>query len=166
MKDKPTIIRLRTTIGYGSKHQGTHGIHGTRKFGVYHAANFFKRIWLAALKPDDTEQLKAKLGFDPKATFQVSQKAYDAYSNIAKRGAKLEQEWNSLFSSYGQKYPKEYAELSRRIRGDLPDGWEMTLPNYKPSDPATASRKLSELVLTAISPYLPDLMGECFISYH
>ncbi|KAF8514027.1 transketolase [Gautieria morchelliformis] len=139
--DKPTIIRLRTIIGFGSKHQGTHGIHGS------------------PLKPDDTEQLKAKFGFDPKATFHVPQKTYDVYSDIARRGAKLEQEWSSHLHSYGQTYPREYAELTRRINGDLPDGWENHLPVYKPSDAATASRKLSEVALTAISPYIPDLMG-------
>jgi Transketolase, thiamine diphosphate binding domain len=121
---------------------------------------------LAALKPDDTEQLKAKFGFDPKATFQVPQKTYDVYSDIARRGAKLEQEWDSRLHSYGQKYAKEYAELTRRVKGDLPDGWENHLPIYKPSDAATASRKLSEVTLTAISPYIPDLMGGYLLRCH
>ncbi|KAF8502560.1 transketolase [Hysterangium stoloniferum] len=139
--DKPSIIRLRTIIGFGSKQQGTHGIHGS------------------PLKPDDTEQLKAKFGFDPKATFQVPQKTYGVYSEIAKRGAKLQQDWDALLALYGQKYPVEHAELTRRIKGDLPNGWEKSLPIYKPGDAATASRKLSEIVLTAISPALPELMG-------
>ena len=61
--------------------------------------------------------------------------------------------------AYGQKYPNEHAELVRRIAGKLPEGWEKKLPIYKPSDPAVASRKLSEIVLTAIIPSLPDLIG-------
>jgi len=105
------------------------------------------------------EQLKAKFGFDPKATFEVPQKTYDVYAGAAKKGAQLEAEWNTLFAKYAEKYPAEHAELTRRINGELPDGWEKKLPIYKPSDPATASRKLSEIVLTAISPVLPDLMG-------
>ncbi|KAF8575557.1 putative transketolase [Ramaria rubella] len=141
VKDRPTIIRLRTIIGFGSKQQGTHGIHGS------------------PLKPDDTEQLKAKFGFDPKATFHVPQKTYDIYADIAKRGAKIEQEWDSLLSLYGKRYPEEHAVLTRRIKGDLPDGWEKALPIYKPGDAPTASRKLSELVLTAVTPVLPDLLG-------
>ncbi|GJJ12441.1 hypothetical protein Clacol_006683 [Clathrus columnatus] len=141
VKDKPTIIRLRTIIGYGSKQQGTHGIHGS------------------PLKPDDTEQMKAKFGFDPKGTFQVPEATYAFYADVAKRGVKSESEWEALLASYETKYPREHAELTRRIRGELPNGWEKTLPVYKPSDAATASRKLSEIVLTKISTVLPDLLG-------
>ncbi|KAF8964023.1 transketolase [Flammula alnicola] len=140
-KNKPTIIRLRTTIGYGSKQQGTHGVHGS------------------PLKPDDIVALKTKFGFAPDQKFQVPQETYDFYSEFGKRGAALEAEWNSLLAAYGQKYPNEHAELTRRISGKLPEGWEKNLPVYKPTDPAQASRKLSEIVLTAIIPSLPDLLG-------
>ncbi|PSR88894.1 hypothetical protein PHLCEN_2v5043 [Hermanssonia centrifuga] len=140
-KNKPTIIRLRTTIGYGSKQQGTHGVHG------------------APLKADDIQALKTKFGFPPNEAFHIPKETYEVYGATATRGAKLEKEWDALLASYGQKYPKEHAELTRRISGKLPDGWEKSLPVYKPSDAAQASRKLSELVLTAITPVLPDLMG-------
>jgi transketolase len=140
-KSKPTIICLRTTIGFGSKQQGTHGIHGS------------------PLKADDIRTLKTKFGFQPDQNFFVPKETYETYAAIAKRGASLESEWNTLLSSYGKKYPNEHAELTRRIAGKLPDGWEKTLPVYKPSDAAQASRKLSEIVLTAITPALPDLLG-------
>uniref|UniRef100_A0A0W0FU13 transketolase n=1 Tax=Moniliophthora roreri TaxID=221103 RepID=A0A0W0FU13_MONRR len=140
-KNKPTIIRLKTIIGFGSKQQGTHGVHGS------------------PLKPDDIAQLKTKFGLPADQHFYVPQATYDAYSAVAKRGASLESDWNNLFSSYGQRYPREHAELVRRIAGELPNGWEKTLPVYKPSDPAQASRKLSEIVLTSIIPGLPELIG-------
>jgi len=68
------------------------------------------------------------------------------------------------------KYPKEHAELTHCIKGDLPEGWEKSLPVYKPSDPTIASHKLSDISLTAVSPVLPDLLRrlgrcECFISF-
>ncbi|KAF9448358.1 transketolase [Macrolepiota fuliginosa MF-IS2] len=138
---KPTIIRLKTTIGYGSKAQGTHGVHG------------------APLKADDIVQLKAKFGFPTDQTFYVPQEVRDAYAEIAKRGAALEAEWNAKLAAYGEKYPKEHAEFVRRIEGRLPEGWEQSLPVYKPADAAQASRKLSEIVLTAITPVLPELLG-------
>ncbi|KAG5353344.1 Transketolase [Termitomyces sp. T112] len=139
---KPTIIRLRTTIGYGSKQQGTHGVHG------------------APLKADDVAALKTKFNFAPDQTFQVPQATYDFYAaEFGKRGAELEAKWNADLTTYGQKYPAEHAELTRRIAGELPAGWESNLPVYKPSDPAVASRKLSEIVLTAITPALPELLG-------
>ncbi|KAG6896110.1 hypothetical protein C0992_010251 [Termitomyces sp. T32_za158] len=138
---KPTIIRLKTTIGYGSKQQGTHGVHG------------------APLKADDVAALKTKFNFAPDQTFQVPQATYEFYSEFGKRGAELEAKWNADLVAYGQKYPTEHAELTRRIAGELPTNWEKSLPVYKPSDPAVASRKLSEIVLTAIAPALPELMG-------
>ncbi|KAK0197325.1 transketolase [Armillaria mellea] len=140
-KSKPTIIKLKTTIGFGSKVQGTHGVHGS------------------PLKADDIVSLKAKFGFPSDQTFHVPQETYFAYEEIAKRGAALQQQWNSALASYSQQYPKEYAELTRRISGKLPEGWEKNLPVYKPTDAAQASRKLSEIVLTAITPSLPDLLG-------
>ncbi|KAK0503033.1 transketolase [Armillaria luteobubalina] len=140
-KNKPTIIKLKTTIGFGSKVQGTHGVHGS------------------PLKADDIVSLKTKFGFPSDQTFHVPQETYFAYEEIAKRGATLQQKWNSALASYGQQYTKEYAELTRRISGKLPEGWAKNLPVYKPTDAAQASRKLSEIVLTAITPSLPDLLG-------
>jgi len=115
--------------------------------------------FLLALKADDIRTLKTKFGFQPDLNFFVPKETYETYAAIAKRGASLESEWNALLSSYGKKYPNEHAELTSRIAGKLPDGWEKTLPVYKPSDAAQASRKLSEIVLTAITPALPDLLG-------
>jgi len=103
--------------------------------------------------------LKSKFGFQSDQHFVVPQETYDTYAAVAKRGASLEAEWNTLLSSYGRQHQNEHAELTRRITGNLPSGWEKTLPVYKVSDAAQASRKLSELVLTAISPVLPDLLG-------
>jgi transketolase len=139
--NRPTIICLKTTIGFGSKVQGTHGVHGS------------------PLKADDIEALKTKFGFNPAEKFAVPQQTYDAYAQIAKRGADLEAKWEALLGSYARKFPKEHSELTRRISGKLPEKWETTLPVYKPSDAAQASRKLSEIVLTAISDVLPDLLG-------
>ncbi|KAF8448046.1 transketolase [Boletus edulis BED1] len=140
-KSKPTLIRLRTTIGYGSKLQGTHGVHGS------------------PLKADDIQSLKSKFNFPSDQSFYVPSETYAAYRAIASRGAELEAAWTTLLGKYGEAYPKESAELTRRIAGKLPEGWEKSLPVYKPSDPAQASRKLSEIVLTAMTPKFPDLLG-------
>ncbi len=112
-----------------------------------------------ALKVDDIVALKTKVGFDPSTTFYVPDEVYSTWAMVGERGSKLETEWNSLLDSYGKAFPKEHAELTRRISGKLPDGWEKSLPTYKATDPAQASRKLSEIVLTAITPALPDLLG-------
>lgn len=111
------------------------------------------------MKADDIQAFKSKYGLPADQSFYVPQSTYDAYAEIGKRGAAQETKWTSLFSEYGRKYPKEHAELSRRIAGELPENWEKSLPVYKMTDAAQASRKLSEIVLTSLAPVLPELLG-------
>jgi len=64
-----------------------------------------------------------------------------------------------LFESYGKEFSKEHADLKRRLTKDLPEGWQKALPTYSASDPAIASRKLSETVLEKIHDVIPELMS-------
>ena len=141
VKDKPSMIRLTTTIGFGSKLQGTGGVHGN------------------PLKADDCEAVKQKFGFDAKETFVVPQKVYDMYHEKASQGAAAEEKWNQLFEKYGQQHKTEHGELTRRMSGKLQEGWEQKLPTYKPTDAAVASRKLSEAVLEAVHEVIPEMIG-------
>jgi transketolase len=141
VKDKPSLIKLKTTIGYGSLQQGTHGVHGS------------------PLKTDDIKQLKEKFGFNPDQSFVVPQEVYDLYGKHSSDGAALEEQWNQLLSKYAESFPTEHADLTRRLRGELPEGWEKSLPVYTPADAAVASRKLSETVLTKIFNVVPELFG-------
>ncbi|KAF2716956.1 transketolase [Polychaeton citri CBS 116435] len=141
VKDKPSMIRLTTTIGFGSKLQGTGGVHGN------------------PLKADDCEQVKSKFGFDPKQSFVVPQEVYDLYAKNGAEGAALEEEWNKLLEKYSGEHKELGADLKRRLSGKLPDGWQEKLPVYKTSDPAIASRKLSESVLEAIHDVIPELIS-------
>lgn len=140
-KDKPSVIRLRTTIGFGSKLQGTGGVHGN------------------PLKADDCKQVKSKFGFDPEKSFDVPQEVYDLYGKTASKGAKAEEEWNQLFEKYGKEHKELHDDLLRRLTGKLPEGWQTKLPTYKPTDGAIASRKLSESVLEAIHDAVPELIS-------
>ncbi|KAK0735543.1 Transketolase, thiamine diphosphate binding domain-containing protein [Apiosordaria backusii] len=141
VKDKPTLIQLKTIIGFGSKQQGTHGVHG------------------APLKPDDIKQLKEKFGFDPEKSFDVLPEVYDHCRKVSAAGAAAEEEWNKLFAKYSDEYKGEAADLVRRQKGDLPEGWEKNLPVYTPADAAVASRKLSEIVINKIFDAVPELVG-------
>ena len=116
VKDKPSVIKLTTTIGFGSQLQGTGGVHGN------------------PLKADDIKHVKTQFGFDPEKTFDVPQEVYDLYHKTASNGAAAEQEWNKLFEKYQSEYKKEGADLKRRLTGKLPEGWQESLPTYKPSD--------------------------------
>lgn len=86
-------------------------------------------------------------------------KVYELYAARAAHGAAAEAEWNALFAKYSQEYPKEAAELTRRLSGGLPEGWKDALPRFTPADPAVATRKLSEGVLTALADVIPELLG-------
>ncbi|KAI9664886.1 MAG: Transketolase [Bathelium mastoideum] len=141
VKDKPSVIKLTTTIGFGSKLQGTGGVHGN------------------PLKEDDCKQVKQKFGFDPEKSFVVPQQVYDLYNKTAAAGAAAEQEWNQLFEKYGQQHKAEHAELKRRLNGLLAEGWQNSLPTYKPTDKPNATRKLSESVLEAIHNAVPELVS-------
>ncbi|TVY31213.1 putative transketolase [Lachnellula hyalina] len=141
VKNKPSLIKLRTTIGFGSLAQGTGGVHGS------------------ALKAPDIKQLKEKFGFDTEKTFVVPQEVYDLYHKHGAEGAAKEQEWTQLLEKYTQSHKVEAADLKRRLAGQLPEGWEKNLPVYSPADSAVASRKLSEIVLQKIHAAIPELVG-------
>ncbi|KAH8911046.1 transketolase [Coniochaeta sp. PMI_546] len=141
VKDKPSLIKLRTIIGFGSLKQGTHGVHGS------------------PLKADDIKQLKEKFGFNPEQSFVVPQEVYDLCHKHSAEGAAAEEEWNKLFAKYAEQYKEEHDDLLRRLKGELPEGWEKNLPVYTPNDPAVASRKLSETVLGKLINILPELIG-------
>lgn len=138
---KPSIIKLNTTIGFGSTQQGTHSVHGS------------------PLKADDIKQVKEKFGFSPKENFVIPANVYDTYRDIASTGVAAEEEWNKLLVEYGKKHKSEYDDLVRRQSGDLPEGWEKVLPTYTPSDSAFASRRLSEIILNKLADVIPELMG-------
>ncbi|KAJ5729164.1 Transketolase C-terminal/Pyruvate-ferredoxin oxidoreductase domain II [Penicillium malachiteum] len=139
--DKPSVIKLTTTIGFGSKLAGTGGVHGN------------------PLKADDAQHVKQLFGFDPNQSFVVPQQVYDLYNQHAAEGAAKEQVWDQLFQKYQEAFPKEGADLARRLAGKLPEGWEKSLPTYTSSDPAVASRKLSEAVLEKIHDVIPELLS-------
>ncbi|EHY59370.1 Transketolase [Exophiala dermatitidis] len=141
VKDKPSMIKLTTTIGFGSKLQGTGGVHGN------------------PLKADDAKQVKAKFGFNPEESFVVPQEVYDLYQKHSAEGAAAEQAWNDRFKKYSNEYKDLAADFSRRLTRKLPEGWEKKLPVYKPTDAAVASRKLSEKVLEEIHSVIPELLS-------
>ena len=141
-KDKPTLIKMTTTIGFGSLNAGSHSVHGS------------------PLKPDDVQQLKTTLGFDKDQSFVVPQEVYDFYhKKIIQPSQELNAAWDKTLQEYTAKYPDLGSEVSRRISGALPQGWESALPLYTPKDSAVATRKLSEIVLQNIQGTLPEMIG-------
>ena len=132
---------MHTTIGFGSKKQGTEKVHGE------------------ALGDEDLKHVKTALGFKPDEFFTVPDVTYSLYKEAAKRGAEREQQWNELWSKYKQQHPKEAAEIQARFDHTLPNGWKDKLPKWKPADKPDATRNTSGAVLNALADELPAIMG-------
>lgn len=139
--DKPSIIKIKTTIGFAAKLQGTEKVHG------------------APLGAEEIAAVKKKLGFDPEKSFFIPDAAKKMYAGLKDKGLQLESEWNQLLQKYTSQYPQMAAELQRRSEGKFPANWKDNFPKFTPSDAAVATRKSSENVLNAIAEGLPELMG-------
>ncbi|EDY37131.1 transketolase [Cyanobium sp. PCC 7001] len=139
--DRPSMIKVTTTIGYGSPNKAnTAGVHG------------------AALGADEAELTRKALEWSYGA-FEVPQEAYDHWRQAISRGEAAEAEWNTVLASYRNQYPAEAAEFERMLRGELPQGWDADLPSYTPADKGLATRQHSYNCLNAIGPKLPELIG-------
>jgi transketolase len=139
--DKPTLIKIRTTIGFGSPNRaGTAGVHG------------------AALGADEMKLTRDNLGWTHEP-FVVPEDALAHFRKAVTRGAASEAEWNGVLATYKSKYPAEAAEFERMLSGQLPTGWEKSLPAYAPEDKALATRQTSEKTLNAIGNAVPELIG-------
>eukprot|EP01040_Poterioochromonas_malhamensis_P009495 gene9495-10311_t len=139
---RPSLIKIRTVIGFGSTKAGTGGVHGS------------------PLGAKDLAQAKEKFGFDPTQSFVVPQKAYDYYQSKINHGKELVSQWNELLQSYAQHYPDLAKELNRRIAGQLPENWKNLLPKYSHTDTkAVATRSRSEEVINALAATVQELVG-------
>eukprot|EP00004_Rigifila_ramosa_P026195 TRINITY_DN804_c0_g1_i1.p1 TRINITY_DN804_c0_g1~~TRINITY_DN804_c0_g1_i1.p1 ORF type:complete len:680 (+),score=137.38 TRINITY_DN804_c0_g1_i1:1-2040(+) len=139
--DKPSLIKVKTVIGFGSKKQGTEKTHG------------------APLGAEDVAHVKKSFGFNPAESFVVPEPVSQLYRSAVTRGQALEQEWQALFAKYTAAFPDDAKLLTRLMSNALPPNWEDVLPKYTAADPAKATRQLSEICLNKLAEVLPELMG-------
>ncbi len=139
--DRPSLIRVRTTIGYGAPNKADSSkAHGS------------------PLGADEVAGTRKNLGWEHEP-FVVPEDALNRFRKAVDRGAEWEKEWNQKWETYKSKYPEEAAELDRRIHRRLPEGWDKCLPTFTPDDKAAATRASSGKVLNAIAEVLPELIG-------
>jgi len=139
--DRPSLIIVRTHIGYGSPNkQDKPSAHG------------------APLGEDEVKLTKQNLGWPSLEPFFVPDEALAQWRTAKERGAKVEAEWAKKYAAYRQAHPDLAKELERRLEGRLPEGWDAALPVFTPKD-AQATRAASGKVLGAIAPKLPELIG-------
>lgn len=141
--DKPSIIKIRTAIGYGSPgKEGTAGAHG------------------APLGVDDLAGAKAYYGLDPSKSFQIDDDVKAVYSQSSQKGQAKRNEWMTMFAEYAATHPDKANELKRRFAHQLPDGVLDKLPTFQYGvDKDLATRKYSEKCLNTLADALPEIMG-------
>ncbi len=138
--DKPTLIAVRTVIGYGSPHkQGTSGAHGS------------------PLGAEEVRLTKEFYGWPQDKPFYIPDEALRHYREAVERGAGYEAEWQACFRAWQAAYPDLAVEWERAQSGQLPAGWDANIPAFP--DKPVATRSASGTVLNAIAQHIPTMIG-------
>ncbi|WP_442599635.1 transketolase [Neobacillus sp. D3-1R] len=140
--DRPTLIEVKTIIGYGSPNRaGTSDVHGS------------------PLGADELKLTKEAYKWTFEEDFHVSQDVYNNFKKlVAEKGQQKENEWNELFNQYKQEYPELGAQLEAAIKNELPAGWDKDIPVYNEGK-SLASRASSAEVINGIAKNLPTFFG-------
>lgn len=140
--DQPTLIEIKTVIGYGSPNKsGKSAAHG------------------APLGEEERKRTKEAYKWTFEEDFCVPEEVYDNFKKcIVDNGAKKEQEWNELFAQYEQAYSELAAQFTQAVSGELPTGWDQDIPVYEEGT-SLASRASSAEVLNAIAKNVPTFLG-------
>ena len=138
---RPTLILVRTHLGYGSPKQDSFKAHGS------------------PLGADDVAATKAKLGWPASPDFLVPEAASRRFLAAQTAGEKAEGEWNLRMTAYAKAFPELSKELESRLRGELPAGWDADMPSFPADDKGLSTRVAGKQILAAIGKKLPALFG-------
>lgn len=139
--DRPSIISIKTVIGYGSPNkQNTAESHGS------------------PLGEAEVKLTKKNLGLDPEKQFYIPDEVRKHFQSAIEAGKRLESEWTAMFAEYKKQFPALADELSMLWNNTLPAEWERSIPTFT-TDKTMATREASGKVLNAIAPTLPTLLG-------
>lgn len=140
--DKPTLIEVKTIIGYGSPNKSdSHQAHG------------------APLGKEEASLTKEYYNWDHKP-FEVPEEVYEHFKQvIAERGNKVEKEWNQTLANYEKEYPELAEELKQIIYQELPENWDEQLPTFIPEEDNLATRAASGKILNSLATKIPHIFG-------
>ncbi len=140
---KPTLIEVKTTLGYGSPnkggkggHQGTHG---------------------SPLGAEEVKLTKAFYGW-PQEDFFIPEEVIEYWQEVKTKGIQTNQQWDGLFNQYKQVFPELANRLDREIKGELPEDWDQEVPVYEKGT-SLSTRVASGQVLNALARKVPNLIG-------
>ena len=138
---RPSLIQIRTHIGYGSPEQDSYKAHGS------------------PLGAEDVRKTKQRLNWPTEPAFVVPDAALAHFRDALERGATSQAGWNDRFSAYTSAFPQLAAELQDSLRGELSRGWNADVPVFPADAKGIATREASGQVINAIAPKLPALTG-------
>ena len=139
--DRPSLVIVKSEIGYGSPKQGTFGVHGS------------------PLDAEQVKETKRKLGYPSEEPFFLPADAVAHLREAVARGQAAEAGWKGRFEAYRKAHPELAAELERRLAGELPSGWEKEIPTFTTADKPIATRAAGGKVINAIAARVPELIG-------
>ena len=138
---RPTLILVRTHLGYGSPEQDSFKAHGS------------------PLGMDKVRKTKENLGWPIEPAFLVPNEALARFRQSVERGARDEAEWNDRMADYANAFPELARELQCRVRSELPPNWDAAIPVFPADAKGMATRVAGAKVMNAIAPKLPALTG-------
>ncbi|TNJ62711.1 transketolase [Paenibacillus hemerocallicola] len=142
---RPSLIEVKTVIGYGSPNKagkGGHvGPHGS-PLGVEEVVLTKKTYeW-----PEDKH-------------FHVPSEVQAHFADVKSQGEQAEVSWNELFAKYEQAYPELAKQFKEAVAGELPEGWDADLPTYGPADKGIGTRNASGNAINAFAGKIPSFIG-------
>ncbi|MCU1322350.1 MAG: transketolase [Acidobacteriaceae bacterium] len=137
---KPTLIRVRTVIGFGSPKAGTNKVHGE------------------ALGVEAVKATKKNLGWPEDKSFYVPDEARKNWDTIKLRGKDAHAAWTAEFEEYAKAYPEPSAQFDRTIKAEMAKDWQKKIPVF-PTDKPVATRNAGQVVMNAIAGVVPELFG-------
>ncbi len=138
---RPSLICVRTHLGYGSPVQDTREAHGQ------------------PLGPANLRSTKEKLGWPLEPPFLIPDAARAHFREAVSRGVAWQREWTSVRDRLLATRPELGRDIQEQLAGTLPAGWDAALPVFRPADGPIATREASQKVLIALAPRLPGLVG-------
>jgi len=137
---RPSLIAVRTVIGFGSPKAGTNKVHGE------------------ALGAADAAATKKYFGFPEDQSFYVPDDALKNWRQAVDRGQQLEGEWKKRFDAYAAQFPELAEQFQRVVKNQRKAGWEKALPTF-PAGKPVATRNAGQTVMNAIADVVPELFG-------
>ncbi|HEX6045718.1 MAG TPA: transketolase [Pyrinomonadaceae bacterium] len=138
--DRPSLISVKTIIGFGMPTQGTRKAHSDPP------------------GEEAVRETKRHLGWPEDKQFYIPDEALAHFREAVERGQQSEDEWRDLVKRYGEAHPEDGKMLQQTLSGELPEGWEEHLPKFEDGK-SIATRVASGEVINALASAMPMLIG-------